>query len=363
MNLPATSFQPDFSMKKTILLSASLLLLLISCGKKGTPETAETPVDSAIPIKTFVVGQQNGSLPISANGMIMSSSEERLSFKIPGVISRMLVDEGDVVRSGQLLATLDLTEVNAQVSQATRAVEKAARDLVRVENLRRDSAATLELLQNATTARDLARENLTIASFNQKFAEIRAVRGGKVIKKSMNQGEVAGPGIPVFVIMGSGPADWVAKISLSDRDWARLSLGQTAKVTVDAFPETTFSGKISDLSPAADPANGLYSVEIQINPNGKRFAPGLFAQAEIQPTASSKRSLPVVPIESIVEGDGREAFVFSLNKDGATVEKRAIRVAFLDGKMAVVASGLEGVTEVVSVGSPYLTDGAQVRKM
>lgn len=342
------------------LLSA---LLLANCGKKEVVKTSETTADSAIPVKTFVIGQKNSALPISANGMIMSSTEERLSFKIPGVISRILVDEGDVVRPGQLLATLDLTEINAQVSQATRGVEKADRDLARVENLRRDSAATLEMLQNATTARDLAREQLNIAAFNQKFAEIRAVRGGKVVKKLMNQGEVAGPGTPVFVIMGSGAADWVAKISLSDRDWARLSLGQAAKVRVDAFPETTFSGKISDLSPAADPANGLYSVEIRVNPNGKRFAPGLFAQAEIQPTASTKQAMQVVPIEAIVEGDGREAFVFALKKDGETVEKRAIRIAFLDGKMAVVASGLEGVSEVVSIGSPYLTDGARVRKM
>lgn len=337
------------------------ILLFAACGKNEPAKTTAAPAESdeIIAIKTAPVEQKTMSLPVAGSGFITSASEQRLAFKIPGVINKIFVEEGDLVRPGQLLATLDLTEINAQVGQATRAVEKTDRDLVRVEGLRRDSAATLELLQNATTARDVARENLTIASFNQKYGEIRATKAGRVIKKLMNAGEIIGPGMPVFVLFAEGQNDWVLKINVSDRDWARLKPGQSAKISLDAFPETSFLGKITELPPAADASNGLYPIEIRVAPGEKRFAPGLFGQAEI--TAGTGRSYPVIPIESLVEGEGKDAFVFLLKKDGVSVEKRAVRVAFLEKNMAVIASGLDGVSAVVGVGSPFLSENSKVK--
>ncbi len=346
-------------MKSELKFYALSLLFLGGCGKNAAPKLPDPETDEVIPIKTVAVEQRVMSLPVTGSGFLTSASEQRLAFKIPGVISSVLVDEGDQVKPGQLLAALDLTEINAQVGQAQRAVEKAERDLARVEGLRRDSAATLELLQNATTARDVARENLNIATFNQKYGEIRATRPGRVIKKLMNAGEMAAPGMPIFVLFEEGPSDWVLKTSVSDRDWARLRPGMAARVKLDAFPDVVFSGKITDLPPAADPSNGLYPVEVRVAPSGRRFAPGLFGQAEI--SVGQGRSYPVVPVEAIVEGNGKEAFVFLLKKDGQSVEKRPVRVAFLEKDRAVIASGLEGVSEVVGIGSPFLSENSKVK--
>ncbi|MCC6582057.1 MAG: efflux RND transporter periplasmic adaptor subunit, partial [Phycisphaeraceae bacterium] len=296
-----------------------------------------------------------------ASGILTSSAEQRLSFKIGGVIRKIYVDEGDVVRPGQLLAVLDKTEIDAQVSQANQALLKAERDLSRVEGLYRDSSATLELLQNATTGRDVAKETARITQFNRQYAEIRANRGGKVIKKLMNEGEITGPGTPVFVIFETGNDDWVVKVNVSDRDWARIKTGMNARVTLDAYPTPVFTGKVSDLAPAADPASGLYPVEIRVTPQGKRFAPGLFAQVDITPKQA--RNYAAVPVEAIIEGDGREAFVFALQADGESVRKTPVQVAFLEQNLAVLTNSLEGVTEVITSGAPYLTEKKKVKKM
>jgi len=276
------------------------------------------------------------------------------------VIRKIYVDEGDAVRPGQLLAVLDKTEIDAQVAQVQQALAKAERDLGRVEGLYKDSSATLELLQNATTGRDVAKETARIAQFNQQYAEIRATRGGKIIKKLMNEGEITGPGTPVFVLFETGNDDWVVKINVSDRDWARLSLGMSAKVVMDAYPDAPFNGKVSELAPAADPTSGLYPVEIKVTPQGKRFAPGLFAQVDITPSQS--RLYTLVPVEAIVEGDGKSAFVFALQADGESVKKVPVQIAFLEGNKAVVTSGLEGVAEVVTSGAPYLSEKKKVKK-
>lgn len=339
-----------------------LFALMGGCGQSAVanPKSESGIVDERIPVRTAPVEQQNVALPIHASGILSSSAEQRLSFKIGGIVRKIYVDEGDVVRPGQLLAVLDKTEIDAQVAQAQQALNKAERDLGRVEGLYKDSSATLELLQNATTGRDVAKESARIAQFNQQYAEIRATRGGKIIKKLINEGEITGPGIPAFVLFETGAGDWVVKISVSDREWARLNTGMRAKVAIDAYPNTTFEGKVTDLAPAADPSNGLYPVEIRVAPQGKRFAPGLFAQADITPPKS--RNYITVPIEAIVEGDGRSAFVFAPDADGISVRKLPVEVAFIEGNRALIANGLEGVTEVITDGAPYLSEKKKIRK-
>jgi multidrug efflux system membrane fusion protein len=363
-----------FDMKKTAfktiaipaLLSAfafmGLFALLGGCGQKSAADAAPPAVsDESIPVHTVAVQQKTVALPIHASGILTSSAEQRLSFKIGGIIRKIYVDEGDVVRPGQLLAVMDKTEIDAQVNQAQQGLAKAERDLARVNGLYRDSSATLELLENATTGRDVAKETARIATFNQQYAEIRATKGGKIIKKLVNEGEITGPGMPAFVLFETGANDWVVKINLSDRDWARLSLGMPASVGMDAYEGTVFNGKVSDLAPSADPASGLYPIEIRIQPQGKRFAPGLFAAVDITPSKS--RPYTMIPVESIVEGNGQSAFVFALQPDGVSVKKMPVQVAFLEGNQAVISSGLEGVTEVVTSGAPYLSEKKKVRKM
>lgn len=346
----------------TLIAISGLCVLLGGCGAPAQPkpDSSAQITDERIPVHTAAVQQKAIALPVHASGILTSAAEQRLSFKIGGVIRKIYVDEGDVVRPGQLLAVLDKTEIDAQVAQAQQALAKTERDLARVEGLYRDSSATLELLQNATTGRDVARETVRIATFNQQYAEIRATKGGKIIKKLANEGEVTGPGMPLFVLFETGANDWVVQINVSDRDWARLQQGMPATVQMDAYEGTLFAGKVTDLAPAADPASGLYAVEVRIQPQGKRFAPGLFAEVEIRPSQS--RSYTLVPVEAIVEGDGQSAFVFAVQPDGESVQKKQVKVAFFDGNQAVVSAGLDGVSEVVTSGAPYLTEKKKVRK-
>ncbi|MBK9337618.1 MAG: efflux RND transporter periplasmic adaptor subunit [Lewinellaceae bacterium] len=350
--IPLRSFAPALLVAAAV---GGLYCLLGGCGQPAAepgPATATSLADERIPVRTSPVQTKTFALPVHASGILTSSAEQRLSFKVGGVIQKIHVAEGDFVRPGQLLATVDKTEIDAQVNQAEQAVLKAERDLARVEGLYRDSSATLELLQNATTGRDIAKETARIARFNQQYAEIRATRSGKVIKKLMNEGEITGPGIPVFVLFETGNDDWVVQVSISDRDWARLTLGMSAEVRMDAYPGTAFSGKVTDLAPAADPANGLYPVEIKVAPQGKRFAPGLFAEVDITPRQA--RTCTAVPVEAIVEGDGQEAFVFVLEPDGERVRKVPVQIAFLDGNLAVLVQGLGETAEVVTAGAPRI---------
>ncbi len=343
----------------TLLVPVILGALLLACGKHEK-QTEKTTIDeSAIAIKLAKVENVDYSLPVISSGLISTETESRLSFKIGGIISKIYVKEGESVMQGQQLASLDLTEIDAQVAQAKNNLEKTQRDLDRGKRLLKDSAATLEQIQNLTTAFNVAEEGFRIASFNKQFAVIRATTSGKVIKKFGNEGELVGPGIPVLIVNSSGHNDWIVKIGLPDVDWVRVRKGDQAKITTDAYPNEVLIGELNLINEGAEVLSGLYQAEVKIKPGNKKLASGLFAKVEIVP--SIKKKLQKIPIESIVEGQGKNAFVFVVNDDKKTVRKLPVVVAYLENQTAFIASGLDSVQEVIAAGSAFLTENSVVK--
>jgi RND family efflux transporter MFP subunit len=351
-------------MLKNIIRYAFLPLLVILvftyCATNTKEETAPNLPGSeeVVPVKLAPVAPLSGAAKVSAAGLIFSDREARLAFKTGGIIQKLYVDEGDAVQAGQLLATLDLTEISASVAQAQLGLGKAERDLQRAKNLLADSVATKEQVQNATTAVDLAKQNLSIANFNRQFSEIRAPAAGRIVRKLANEGEVTGPGTPVFFLNLTGGQNWVLRVGVADKDWARIQLGDPALLHLDAFPGQPLPAKVSSKAEAADPTSGSFQIELTLPATDKRLASGLFAKAEISPKTSA--SLKTVPVEAVQEGNGKQAFVF-ITEDKLTVKKIPVTVAYLTKDYVAISEGLEQVQEVISAGSPYLTAQSKIK--
>ena len=350
-------------MKHTYLFL--FLLTLGACGTKpDTPATGDVPADSTqtdasvVPVKLASVQTVERAEPVVASGLVSSSQEARLSFKVGGIINKLYIDEGQSVRKGQLLATLNLTEIDAQVTQAQLVRDKSERDLARVKKLFADTAATLEQLQNATTGSSVASQNLTIAQFNRGYAQIRASVDGTVTRKLVNEGEFITPGGGVYLISGNRQGDWVVRVGISDKDWARLKLGDRAIIALDAYPGQPFTGTIGELAQAADPMNKLYEVEIRLNPAGVKLAPGLFAKATLTP--AQRRTYVMVPIEAIVEGNGKDGYVYVLESDHRHVRKQPVQIGYISGSNVLLTGGLSADKQIVTSGSAYLVEGALV---
>ena len=334
------------------------LFLLGSCKEETKTQAPATNEQSVVPVQLAKVEQTVRAEPIVASGLVASTDEARLSFKVGGIIQKIFVKEGQRVSKGQTLATLDLTEINAQVSQAEFGVEKSERDFKRVQNMLKDTAATLEQAQNATTGFDVAKQNLQIAKFNRAYAQIVAPIGGIVIKKLANEGELTGPNNPILFLSSSDASDWVVRVGITDKDWARLKLGDKATIILDAYPDEPLVGTLSELAPIADPMNKLYEVEIKINSNGKRLAAGMFGKIELKP--SQTRSYAIVPIEAILEGSGKNAFVYVLDESRKKVKKIAVTTAYIEGNKILITSGLENISEVITSGGAFLNEKSLV---
>ncbi len=347
-------------MTKTIsLLIITVFIAFTSCtdneSKEATTMPAQKPSDVFF-VKTSPISQSSLDDVIHVTGVVQSDTEAKPSFKTGGVIARTFVKEGDMVRKGQLIAQLDMTEIEAQATQAKFAVEKAMRDRQRVENLYRDSIATLEQYQNAGTAVDMAKKSLQIAEFNVAYSQIHSPVEGKVIKQFMEEGEITGPGVPVYYIMGVQQSDWKLVAGLTDKNWGRIKKGEKAKITLDAYPGWIIDSEIKRLSDVANPLSGTLDVELSIPSRDKRIAAGMLAHIEIIPTVKSEYI--IIPVEALVSSNGRTGIVY-VPKDGVA-EKRTVMIQQFEGERVAIQSGLEGATEVITAGSGFLENGDKI---
>jgi multidrug efflux system membrane fusion protein len=337
-----------------ILLAFVLLAYGISCRREEVqPQKAEV-----VYVKTAPVEHAEMSQSIHTHGRISSKKEIKLSFKINGIIRDIYVDEGEAAKKGQLLARLDLSEIESQVEQARSAFEKAQRDLKRAEDLHKDKAVTLEQLQNIRTAHQVAKSQLEIAEFNLRYAEIHAPTNGRILRRLMEENEMVSAGMPIF-FFASTERDWIVRAGVSDRDLVRLRLNDPAVLRFDAYPGETFQARVSEIAESSDPMTGTYEVELKVNATDIKLVSGFVAQVDISP--SSKEMYTVIPIEALVEADGRQGFVFTVDESTNRARRIPMTIGFLFEDKVAVASGLEDIKSVVTEGAPFLIEGTQVK--
>lgn len=347
---------------KHIFTIAALLMstALISCGGKKAPATAVH--DETIPVKVMALSQETGAGKVPVSGQFTTDDETFLAFKSGGVINHIYVQEGQAVKAGQLLATLHLTEVGAYEQQAALGLEKARRDFDRVQNLHRDSVATLEQLQNAKTALDLAHQQLNAARFNRNFSEIRAVRDGFILRKLMNDGQVVSAGTPVLQTNGAAAGKWLLRVGVSDREWAAIRVQDKAEISASSLPDKVFDGQVFRRSEGVDPSTGTFTIDIKVSDvtNGQ-LASGLFGKAVIHTSGnSSNAAVWRIPYDALLDGDGNTGNVF-ITTDNKTAHKVPVTLAGMEKDEVIISSGLEQAASLIISGSAYLTDNSPIR--
>lgn len=345
-----------FSILK-ILIPTLLLISLSGCGdgEKNSPLSDK----DTIPVQTIQLKKEEVQRSVATSGKFTTDDEALLSFKTGGIIRKIFVREGDAIRKGQILASLDLDEMESMVDQAKTAYDKALRDYKRAGNLYRDSVATLEQYEDSKTALDLAAKQLKIAEFNLKHSEIRAPESGFILKKLANEGEITGPGIPVLMTNGAGKGNWFLKVSVSDREWAVVKEGDRAEIELDAYPGKTFNARVAKRSEGVDPFTGTLTVDLKPESiAGSKLASGLFGKAKIFP--KEKISTWVIPYEALLDGDGNTGFVFITN-DGRSVKKVKVEIAGLTDGSVLVSEGLEDADRLIISGSAYLEEHSVIK--
>ena len=326
--------------------------LVAACGN-GTEAPAEK---SAAPVRVAVVETQPATESLRAVGVLAPADEVRLAFKTGGLVQAIHVEQGQIVRKGQLLATLDDDEVASTVAQARAVSDKAERDLERGRALLADEVATREQVEDLQTANAVANAQLRTALFNARHARIEAPADGVVLRRLAEPDELVSAGQPVLVVGNTG-GGWIVRASLADRDVVQVQTGHAAEVTLDAFPGRRFAATVIEIAAAADPQTGTYEMKLSVDPAGANFVQGLTAKVVVADADAD--SVAVVPVTSLLEADGRVAIVFVVAEGLA--RRVSVKTGRLLGERVEVLAGLAPGDRVITEGAAWLDDKDAVR--
>ena len=360
--------------------STPFLLLLVAavsgCTKSNPAAPVATTAPKAIVVHAVPVGRSTAAIPIQASGIVARRTEAELSFKIVGVIEEVAVRAGDRVTKGQVLARLQLEEIEAQVGQARSAVEKARRDLARTEKLQAAAVATLENLPAVRTALEQAEAQLRIAEFNRRHAIITAPAAGRVLRRLAEPNELVTAGHAVLTLAADDDG-WIVRAGLSEREVGRMRLGDSAEITLPGTGQTAVPGRVVQISEAADSLTRTTPVEIALD--ALRCPPadsavGHLSGGEKRRVALCKLLLskpdtlhpqpvaarPVVPASALIEGAGDSASLYLIPPGAATTRRLVVKVEALFGTEAYLGTALPPGAQVVAFGAEFLRDGAPI---
>jgi RND family efflux transporter MFP subunit len=326
------------------------LLLLASAGIAASPAAGPATLVQVAPV---VVSTR--AIPVRVPGVVARRTEAQLSFKVGGVVRDVAVRAGDTVTAGQVLACLDLAEIDAQLAQARSGVEKARRDRARAVELHERAVVSTELAQDATTGLEQAEASLRIAEFNRLHAMVTAPAAGRVLRRQVEPNEMVGPG-QVAVLFASDDEGWIARAGVPDREAARLRVGDSA--TVLGAGQQPLPGRIVQISEAADSATRTTEVEVRLEGAPPALRSGSVVDLELQPGDVPGRA--VVPATSLVEGEGRTAHVFIAAVDGHTVHRQKVTVQTLHDGQAFLETELPPEARVVVIGAEFLREGVAI---
>jgi RND family efflux transporter MFP subunit len=368
-----------------------LLLAVVAAGAlyfvRARPAFGAVEVQTVQPSVQSSTGPMAGTPILTASGYLVARRQSVVSSKIQGRISRLLVEEGSIVKEGDVLATLENEDYVAAIAKAKADIEYAKADLAEAQRQERlqeglfrskvvsqdalDTAKAKVALALATIEQDKA--NLQVQQANYDFTTIRAPFAGIVVKKMTEAGESVAPIPPGVNISTSSGAivaiadmnSLEAEVDVNEANVAQLQSGQPAEITVQAIPNHTYRGVLRQVIPTADRTKATVTVKTSILDKDKYLKPEMSCnvtflqpQKHAEKTTAAPKRIVTIPKDAIVTRDGKSV-VFQV-EDKKVHQLPVVTGADLLGGV-IVTSGLVGSETLVSNPPDKLKDGDSVK--
>jgi len=323
--------------------------------KKNESETAVvSQKNTSVSVRTAVVKNGVPNTDYTANGTFEPFQQLEFPAENNGRVVRVLVDEGDVVRKGQVLAVIKGDQLNIQLQNAQAAYQNALTDSQRYENAFKTGGVTKQQLDQAKLNLVNAKAALDQAKITLGDASIKSSINGIVNKRSVEPGTVVSPGTVLFELVDVSKLK--LKVTVNEQQVATLKKGSEVPVKASVFPNTEFKGKINFIAPKAD-ASLNFPVEIEIANNpGNQLKAGMYGTA-IFGAGKSQQAVTTIPRTAFVGGVGNNQ-VFVVNDSVAKLIK--ITSGRIFGEEVEVLDGLKEGDVVVTSGQINLQDGTKV---
>jgi RND family efflux transporter MFP subunit len=395
--------------QRTLLAAITLLLcFLAACSSKSKDTSTKADSTEAAPpaleVNTSAVIERSTSRSVEVVGSLVAEDEVTVSSQASGNLAEITVDLGSGVRSGQVIARIDQRELKLKVDQAEgtlhqaearlgikpgekfdpqkqtdvrmafAALERARYDLNASRSLAEsgdisrqqldvyqktvDQAearyqAALENVRNLEAIVEEKRAALDLAKKQLSDTEIHSPISGVVKEKAASRGEYLQPGKPVVTIVQIDPLRLRADIP--EYAAASVQTGQTMTLTVEAFPQRTFSGRVVRIGPSLNEQTRALTVEAQVSNPNNLLRPGMFAKSNL--ITSKDATAMMVPRRAVQTIAGlNKVFVI----DNGRASERIVKIGATDGDLVEVLEGVKTGETVATNNLDKLQDGSVV---
>jgi len=349
------------------IVAFSFALLLASCGSEDKKVIEDnTP---AITVKTSQVEANNNSPFLAVSGKIQATNSADLSTRMMGYVNKVYVNVGDKVRKGQLLVSINNSDlqakraqVNAGITEATAAYTNAEKDYNRFKNLFAENSASQKEMDDMTANFEMAKARLESAKqmkneINAQFtySNITAPFSGTITSKNVEAGNMANPGVPLISIETPGSFEVMAMVPESEI--SEIKKGTTVDVLVKSINQT-IKGKVTEVSTSAKNTGGQYLAKIALDKTEAKILSGMFTTVQFPVERKAKSTLVLIPTEALIN-NGQLTGVYTVSQSN-TAMLRWLRLGRTFGDQVEVLSGLNADEAYIVSAEGKLYNGAKI---
>jgi HlyD family secretion protein len=363
-----------------LLGAAALALVVVSCGRGSTPDAKVAPEEKAggsakaaaakpaLTVSATTPQRQDWPQTLSANGNIAAWQEAVIGAENSSLrLTEVLVNVGDTVKKGQLLARVASETVEAELAQSRAAVTEAQATLAearanadRARLLQPKGVISAQQFNQLVTAEQTAAARLASAQARVRTDEVRLAQmrvvapdDGVISARAATVGSLTQPGQELFRLIRGGRIEWRAEVTADEL--GRLRPGTPAVLL--APDGARVSGKVRMVAPTVDPQtrNALVYVDLPTPAAGGALRAGMFARGEFELGPATALTLPQSAVLL------REGFAYVFRIEGDKVAQTKVSVGRRAGERIEITGGLEPGASVVAQGAGFLADGDTVR--
>jgi membrane fusion protein (multidrug efflux system) len=342
-------------------LKVAIVLVLIasvavSCGQKPAAESSVSAADTTVyRVKTVLLEKQKVSQDIELTANLMPYEEINYAPASPGRIEEITVEVGKNVKKGDVIARMDRT----QLQQSQESYENARLNFVRMDTLRKLNSISEQAYESTKTLYEVAKSSY---EFMSKNTTLVSPINGIVTGKYYETGELysGAPNTPagkaaIVTLMQINPMKIL--VNVSERFYPAARKGMKASVTVDIFPDKTFTGEVSQVYPTINTESRTFPVEIIVRNENEILRPGMFSRVKLNFGAIDAMVLPAL---AVLRQEGtNDRYVFMAN--GVTAKKVMVGTGRrYDDKLEIISNELKEGDKIIIAGHDKLIDNSNI---
>ncbi|HEX8425428.1 efflux RND transporter periplasmic adaptor subunit [Hymenobacter sp.] len=346
-------------MKNHLSLSLCLVLALPAATLSSCQQNEAAQKITVEPVRVQVrpINGLPNAEQIEYSGTVEAKTSTMLSFSVSGTVRRVLVEQGQRVRKGQLLAVVDLDAIDDNY-QSAKARQRQAQDMYNrlkpvVENGSLPEVRLVEAREN------LAQANSAVHAAGVSVNDTRLVapHDGVIGQRMVEPGQVAAPGSPVLQLLDM--REVYVKVAVPEGEISGVKLGQPAQVTVRSRDAEALKGKVDEIGVIADPMARTYTVKVALPRTSHGLLPGMVTTVNLRTAGTISQASLVVPNQALRVDESGRSFVY-VTTDGNKAARRQVSTGALNRNGITITAGLTPQDQLIVSGYQRLSDGAAI---